>query len=71
MKVYSYIITHDSGFSPNLFHGVLTLACCKPMIRRSAEVGEVVVGLSIRAGRQPIPRGRTGGEGARDIPEGL
>jgi hypothetical protein len=51
MRVYSYIVTHDSGFAPNPFHGVLTLACCKPMIRRTARVGDVVVGLSTRSER--------------------
>ena len=34
-KLYSYIITHDTGFSPNPFWGKCTLACCKPAIRRS------------------------------------
>lgn len=35
MKLYSYIVTHDSGFSPNPFWNLLTLACCKPTIRSS------------------------------------
>lgn len=48
MHVYSYIVTHDTGFAPNPFHGVLTLACCKPAIRRAAEVGDVIVGLTPR-----------------------
>ena len=51
MKVYSYIVAYHSGFSPNPFHGVCTLACCKPMIRRSARVGDLIVGLSRRAER--------------------
>ena len=51
MRLYSYIVTHDSGFSPNPFHGVLTLACCKPMIRRTARPGDLVVGLSTRGER--------------------
>ena len=46
MTVYSYIVVYDSGFSPNPFHGVCTLACCKPMIRRSARIGDLVIGLS-------------------------
>ena len=46
MTLYSYIVTTDSGFAPNPFHGYLTLACCKPMIRRTVQVGDVVVGLS-------------------------
>ena len=35
MKLYSYIVTHDTGFAPNPFHGLSTLACCKPSVRRS------------------------------------
>ena len=37
VKLMAYIVRHDSGFSPNPFGGVCTLACCKPAIRRSAE----------------------------------
>ena len=51
MTVFSYIVTHDTGFAPNPFHGWLTLACCKPSIRRTAQVGDWVVGLSRRGER--------------------
>lgn len=44
MKLSAYIVRHDTGFSPNPFGGVCTLACCKPTIRRSARPGDVVVG---------------------------
>lgn len=50
-RVFSYIVAHDSGFAPNPFHGLLTLACCKPGIRRSANVGDIVVGLSSKGER--------------------
>lgn len=46
MKLYSYIVKHDTGFSPNPFWGCCTLADCKPAIRRTAEVGDWIVGLS-------------------------
>jgi hypothetical protein len=46
MKLYSYIVKHDTGFSPNPFHGYCTLACCKPAIRRTAKKGDWVVGLT-------------------------
>jgi len=46
MNIYSYIISHDSGFAPNPFWGFLTLACCKPVIRRRAAVGDWVIGLT-------------------------
>ena len=45
MKLFSYIIKSDLGFSPNPFWGACTLACCKPAIRRTAEVGDWVVGI--------------------------
>jgi len=49
MKLYSYVVTHDTGFSPNPFWGCCTLADCKPAIRRTAHVGDWIVGLSPRA----------------------
>lgn len=49
MKLYSYVVTHDTGFSPNPFWGCCTLANCKPAIRRTAEVGDWIVGLSPKA----------------------
>jgi hypothetical protein len=49
MKLFSYIVTHDTGFSPNPFWGCCTLADCKPAIRRTAQVGDWIVGLSPRA----------------------
>ena len=34
-KLISYRLTYDTMFAPNPFGGILTLATCKPMIRRS------------------------------------
>jgi putative DNA base modification enzyme with NMAD domain len=48
LRLYSYIVTYDTGFSPNPFFGFCTLACCKPAIRRTAEVGGTL-GLSPKA----------------------
>ena len=45
-RLYAYIVRWDDGFAPNPFHGVLTLACCKRVIRRVAQVGDYIVGLS-------------------------
>ena len=42
----SYIIKRDFGFAPNPFHGVLTLATCKPKIRAWSKVGDFVIGNS-------------------------
>jgi hypothetical protein len=49
MRLYSYIVTHDTGFSPNPFWGYCTLANCKPAIRRTAHVGDYIVGLSSKS----------------------
>ena len=37
--LYCYKMTHDTGFAPNPYYEVLTLATCKPTIRRCAEIG--------------------------------
>jgi Nucleotide modification associated domain 2 len=44
MRLSSYIVKHDTGFAPNPFGRVCTLACCKPTIRRKAIPGDIVVG---------------------------
>ncbi|QAA93594.1 Nmad2 family putative nucleotide modification protein [Pollutimonas thiosulfatoxidans] len=44
MRLYSYVVRYDSGFAPNPFGGYCTLATCKPPIRRSAAIGDWVVG---------------------------
>ncbi len=44
MRLYSYVVARDFGFAPNPFFGYCTLATCKPIIRRTAEVGDWVVG---------------------------
>ncbi|ROL92383.1 hypothetical protein BK636_02520 [Pseudomonas chlororaphis] len=43
-RIYGYVITHDTGFAPNPYGGVLTLATCKPVIRRTAKMGDWLVG---------------------------
>jgi Nucleotide modification associated domain 2 len=44
-RVYLYVVDHDLGFAPNPYHGVCTLATCKPGIRSTAQVGDWVIGL--------------------------
>lgn len=46
--LYAYAITRDFGFAPNPFHGICTLATCKPRIRKSASVGDWVLGVGGR-----------------------
>ena len=55
-RLYSYIVATDDGFAPNPFHGVCTLACCKPKIRtrNGAQVGDYVVGLGAQDERWRI-----------------
>lgn len=43
-RIFSYVVRYDSGFAPNPFYGHCTLATCKPDIRRSAAVGDWLVG---------------------------
>lgn len=45
-KGYSYVVARDFGFAPNPFNGVLTLATCKPIVRKGAEVGDFVIGVT-------------------------
>jgi len=44
--LFVYVIARDFGFAPNPFHGVCTLATCKPGIRRSANIGDWVLGVA-------------------------
>jgi hypothetical protein len=44
VRLFSYVVRYDSGFAPNPFYGWCTLATCKPDIRRSAQVGDWIVG---------------------------
>ena len=40
-----YVIRYDYGFAPNPFYGYCTLATCKPDIRKSAQVGDWILGV--------------------------
>ena len=41
---YSYKIVRDYGFAPNPFHGICTLATCKPHVRLKANIGDWIIG---------------------------
>ena len=45
MKLYSYVVARDFGFAPNPFHGFCTLATCKPVVRRLANIDDWVIGI--------------------------
>lgn len=53
-RLHSYVIEHDFGFAPNPFHGICTLATCKPRIRSHAALGDFIIGTGC------AKRGRTG-----------
>lgn len=44
-RVYVYVVDRDFGFAPNPFHGYCSLATCKPIIRKKAEVEDWIVGM--------------------------
>lgn len=43
--IYVYRMTADNGGAPCVYRRLLSLAICKPMIRRTAEVGSLVFGF--------------------------
>ncbi|MCC7451852.1 MAG: hypothetical protein IT324_30875 [Anaerolineae bacterium] len=45
MKLYSYCLRYDNGAAPNPYGGICTLAICKPAIRKTAQIGDWIVGL--------------------------
>jgi len=47
-KVYVYVVDRDLGFAPNPFHGICSLATCKPRIRNTAKINDWVFGVGGR-----------------------
>ncbi|HQJ98837.1 MAG TPA: hypothetical protein PLB30_09925, partial [Thermoleophilia bacterium] len=45
-RIYLYKLTTDVGQAPCVQDGLLTLAICKPMIRTTAQVGDLVFGFA-------------------------
>lgn len=43
-KIFSYKLSRDYGFAPNPYHGICSLATCKPQIRNAAQIGDLVIG---------------------------
>lgn len=44
-SLFMYVVDRDFGFAPNPFHGHCTLATCKPKLRKSADIGDWVIGM--------------------------
>ena len=60
MKLIAYKVKNDSGFAPNPYFGVLTLATCKPKIRSSSNVhiGDWIAGWTAASSKYfPTPFG--------------
>ena len=43
-RLYTYVVRYDNGVAPNPFWGTCTLAVCKPAIRRTAQIGDWILG---------------------------
>lgn len=48
MKVFTYVQVNDGGSAPNYDSPALTLAVCKPRIRRTAQRGDLVLAFAGR-----------------------
>jgi len=44
-RVYIYVVDRDFGFAPNPFHGLCSLATCKPDIRNTAQIEDWIFGV--------------------------
>ncbi|HCJ6265390.1 TPA: hypothetical protein ACXJNE_003809 [Pseudomonas aeruginosa] len=49
MRLFSYKMTHDTGFAPNPFGSTLTLATCKPQIRWAKKTSDWIAGFTSKA----------------------
>jgi hypothetical protein len=45
-KIYFYKLTVDGGGAPCVHNSLISLAICKPMIRRTAEAGDLLFGFA-------------------------
>lgn len=54
IRIFTYKVAYDSGSAPNPYHDVCTLAICKPAIRNSAKVGDIVVGIATGDSRRIV-----------------
>lgn len=46
MRIHTYVITKDAGSAPNYDFPAVTLAVCKPRIRKKAKVGDIVLAFA-------------------------
>lgn len=48
-ECFSYVVVDDCGYAPNPWWGECTLAVCKPVIRKTAKEGDLIIGLTPRS----------------------
>ena len=48
-KIWRYVVRYDDGLAPCVENGYLSLACCKPVIRKGAIKDDWVVGFHKKA----------------------
>lgn len=53
-RIYRYVVRYDTGVAPNPFGGWCSLAICKPAIRRTAQVGDWIIGLRSQQAAQVL-----------------
>ena len=56
-RLYSYKMSHDDGFAPNPYFGVLTLATCMCKMRQNTKVGNWIAGWTSRKTATSTPPG--------------
>ena len=47
--LYTYKVTIDNGSAPCTSNNVLSLAICKPKIRKNAKIGDIIVGFCAKS----------------------
>ncbi len=45
-RFYRYVLAHDNGTAPCPQNGLLTLATCKPAIRKTASAGDLIAAFA-------------------------
>lgn len=45
MKIWRYVVRYDDGLAPCMTDRHLTLACCKPVVRKGSAKGDWVIGF--------------------------
>lgn len=65
MRIFVYKVVINSGYAPCIQGGICTLNICKPAMRRTAEVGDIVIGIMSQS--QDIRAGVRTHFGGRDI----